>query len=412
MPENQPVVVPFVPTTITVHLGAPDEPAANVTVPFVDYVKNVVSSEVYPTWEPAALRANALAIISYALNRVYTAYYPSRGYDFDITNTTAMDQKFIYGRNIFENVSQLVDEVFNDYLRRQGFVEPLAAKFCNGTTSTCDGLSQWGSQYQALEGADSIQILRSYYGNDVEVVVNAPVSQPQESYPGTPIREGDRGAFVTVIQTSLNRISQNYPAIPKVTVDGIFGPATTAAVTAFQAVFDLVPDGIVGRATWYQLVRLYVAVTKLAELQSEGQQFASVSFQYPDALRQGDTGIGVQVLQYMLSVIGEFLIQIPQIAQNGTFDQATRNALAAFQTYVGLEPTGILDEETWNDLYAQFASIEGEVFQNGDLFPYDQLQPVFAPAGEQSPRYENSTRMMQYPGEVLSLGSSDGEVTV
>ena len=155
-------IIPYIPRTITVHLGLPDQWAENVTVDFPEYVKNVASSEIYPTWEPAAIRANVLAIISFALNRVYTEFYPSRGYDFQITSTTQYDQKFIRGRNIFENISQIVDEIFNDYIRRQGFIEPLAAKFCNGTTSTCDGLSQWGSQYLAQEGYNSVEILKNY----------------------------------------------------------------------------------------------------------------------------------------------------------------------------------------------------------------------------------------------------------
>ena len=167
-------VIPRIPTEITVHLGAPNASAANVTVPFVSYIKNVASSEVYPTWEPSALRANILAITSFALNRVYTEYYRSRGYPFDITSTTAYDQAYVEGRNIFENISQIVDETFDTYIRRRGFVEPLAAKFCNGTTSTCDGLSQWGSQALAQHGLNSLEILRRYYGDDIELVVNAP----------------------------------------------------------------------------------------------------------------------------------------------------------------------------------------------------------------------------------------------
>ena len=227
-------IAPYIPESITVHLGSPDSNAENVTVSFSDYVKNVLSSEVYPTWEPAALRANALAIISFALNRIYTEYYRSRGYSFDITSSTAIDQKFINGRNIYENISELVDELFTDYLRKQGFVEPLAAKFCNGVTVTCQGLSQWGSQYLAQDGANSIDILRTYYGEDVELVTNAPVQNLQESYPGSPVRRGDIGVNVSFLQVALNRISQNYPAIPKVPVDAIFGEATENAVRAFQ----------------------------------------------------------------------------------------------------------------------------------------------------------------------------------
>lgn len=209
-----PQVIPYIPQRITVHLGAPSSDAANVTVNFVDYVKNVASSEIYPTWEEAALRANILAIVSFALNRVYTEFYRSRGYSFDITNSTAYDQFFVNGRSYFTNVARLVDELFDDYLRRPGFVEPLAAKFCNGTTVTCEGLSQWGSQNLARQGYDTVRILRSYYGN-VEIVNNAPIRGITTSYPGTPLRLGNTGPSVVIVQVELNRISQNYPPSPK-----------------------------------------------------------------------------------------------------------------------------------------------------------------------------------------------------
>lgn len=295
-----PTVIPYVPQRITVHLGAPSASADNVTVSFSDYVKNVASSEIYPTWEESALRANILAIVSFALNRVYTEFYRSRGYDFDITSSTAYDQFFVRGRSFFSNVSRLVDELFNSYLRRPGFVEPLAAKFCNGTTVTCEGLSQWGSQALAQQGYNSTQILRSYYG-DVEIVANAPVQDYVSSYPGTPLRRGSVGPNVVVIQTELNRISQNYPAIPKVSaVDGIFGAATENSVTAFQEIFNLTPDGVVGPATWYALVRLYTAVTSLSELRSQGQRFYTIAWNKGRPLVPGDRGIQVEHLQYML----------------------------------------------------------------------------------------------------------------
>ena len=241
-----PTVLPYVPQQITVHLGPPGTDAENVTVSFSDYVKNVASSEIYPTWDESALRANILAIVSFALNRVYTEFYRSRGYDFDITNSTAYDQYFVNGRSYFENVSALVDELFNDYLRRPGFVEPLAAKFCNGTTVTCEGLSQWGSENLAQQGYNSVEILRSYYG-DVEIVNNAPIRGIMSSYPGNPLRRGTTGPSVVTIQTSLNRISQSYPAIPKIpVVDGIFGARTENAVRKFQEIFNLTADGVVG----------------------------------------------------------------------------------------------------------------------------------------------------------------------
>ena len=388
-------VIPVIPETITVHLGLPNTAAENVTVSFPDYVKNVASSEIYPTWDESALRANILAIMSYALNRVYTEFYRSRGYDFDITNTTARDQAFVNGRSYFENISRLVDEMIGSYIRRTGTVEPLAAKFCNGTTSTCDGLSQWGSEALAQEGLDSVEILRFYYGDDIEIVTNAPMAGITESYPGTPLRVGSRGPDVTVVQTSLNRIGQNYPAIPKVSpVDGIFGPQTEAAVKAFQQIFSLDPDGIVGRATWYQVVRVYVAVLKLAELQSEGQEFFFIQ-EYPEFLSLGDTGVLVEQLQYMLSVLSSFLPQVPDPGMSGIFDNATLNAVRGFQRYAGLPVTGSVGEATWDAIFEQFNSVDITVFDNGALFPGTE-------------DFAESTRLTQFPGQTMAINDRDG----
>ena len=388
-------VIPVIPETITVHLGLPNTAAENVTVSFPDYVKNVASSEIYPTWDESALRANILAIMSYALNRVYTEFYRSRGYDFDITNTTARDQAFVNGRSYFENISRLVDEMIGSYIRRMGTVEPLAAKFCNGTTSTCDGLSQWGSEALAQEGLDSVEILRFYYGDDIEIVTNAPMAGITESYPGTPLRVGSRGPDVTVVQTSLNRIGQNYPAIPKVSpVDGIFGPQTEAAVKAFQQIFSLDPDGIVGRATWYQIVRVYVAVLKLAELQSEGQEFFFIQ-EYPEFLSLGDTGVLVEQLQYMLSVLSSFLPQVPDPGMSGIFDNATLNAVRGFQRYAGLPVTGSVGEATWDAIFEQFNSVDITVFDNGALFPGTE-------------DFAESTRLTQFPGQTMAINDQDG----
>lgn len=386
MPQT-PTIVPFIPETITVHLGPPGSNAPNVTVPFSDYVKNAASSEVYPTWDESALRANILAISSYALNRVYTEYYRSRGYDFDITNSTAYDQAFVEGRSYFENISRLVDELFDSYLRRPGFAEPLAAKFCSGTTATCDGLSQWGSEALAREGYDSLGILRYYYGDDLEIVTDAPVRGAVESYPGTPLRIGSTGPFVSVVQSSLNTIGENYPAIPRIpAVDGIYGPQTEAAVRAFQEIFSLTPDGIVGRATWYQIIRIYVAVLRLAELQSEGQQQFVIQG-YPNALNPGSTGEYVLQLQYLLSVAASFLPAIPPVEQTGTYDTATTDAVRAFQQYAGLPVTGSTDVRTWDALYEQFQSVEQTVFGEDPL-----------------------TSETAFPGQTLSPGDMDGGI--
>ena len=399
-----PTVIPYVPQRITVHLGAPSASADNVTVSFSDYVKNVASSEIYPTWEESALRANILAIVSFALNRVYTEFYRSRGYDFDITSSTAYDQFFVRGRSFFSNVSRLVDELFNSYLRRPGFVEPLAAKFCNGTTVTCEGLSQWGSQALAQQGYNSTQILRSYYG-DVEIVANAPVQDYVSSYPGTPLRRGSVGPNVVVIQTELNRISQNYPAIPKVSaVDGIFGAATENSITAFQEIFNLNPDGVVGPATWYALVRLYTAVTSLSELRSQGQRFYTIAWNKGRPLVPGDRGIQVEHLQYMLRVLAAYISQIPSVAVDGIYGSASRSAVLAAQGYFGLPQTGTVDLTTWNEIYDQFAGIENASFRDLERFPYTS-----AVIGNTLPRnrYARSSTMTQFPGYDLATGDQD-----
>ena len=396
-----PAVIPYVPQTITVHLGAPGASAANVTVSFSDYVKNVASSEIYPTWDESALRANILAIVSFALNRVYTEFYRSRGYDFDITNNTAYDQAFVNGRSFFTNVTMLVNELFNDYLRRPGFVEPLAAKFCNGTTVTCEGLSQWGSQNLAEQGYTSIQILRSYYGN-VEVVANAPIAGYTSSYPGTPLRRGSIGPNVVVIQVELNRISQNYPAIPKLSsADGIFGSQTEAAVRKFQEIFDLTVDGVVGKATWYALVRLYTAVTQLSELRSQGQQFYDISWEYPNSPRKGSTGEKVRHLQYMLAVLAAYIPQIPSVTVDGIFGNETLDAVLAAQRYFGLPQTGVVDAKTWEAIYDQFSGIENVSLRDVEVFPTTMNST------QRRQRYAMTSTITQFPGNDLSRGSQD-----
>ena len=395
-----PVVTPYVPQRITVHLGTPASNAPNVTVPFADYVKNVASSEIYPTWDESALRANILAIVSYALNRVYTEFYRSRGYDFDITSSTAFDQAFVNGRSYFENISRLVDELFNDYLRRPGFVEPLAAKFCNGTTVTCEGLSQWGSENLAQQGFTSTQILRNYYGN-VETVTNAPVRGIASSYPGTPLRRGSTGPNVVVLQVALNRISQNYPAIPKIPAnDGIFGPRTEAAVRAFQQIFGLSVDGVVGSATWYAIVRYYTAITNLAELRSQGQQYYAINWEPPNGLSVGDTGDKVRFLQHMLSVLSAYIPEIPAVSVDGVYGPATRAAVLAAQRRFRLPETGTVGAQTWDEIYDQFSGIENTTLRSRESFPGNG-------GNGNRTNYARTSVATQFPGRDLSTGSRD-----
>ena len=338
---------PVIPEYITVHLGQPDQPAENVRVRFQDYIKNVASSEVYPNWPESAIRANILAQISYALNRVYTEFYRSRGYDFDITNSTQYDQKFILNRDIFENISQIVDDIFNDYVVKQGTIQPYFTQYCNGTTTTCPGLSQWGTVDLAREGLVPYQILQRYYGDDINIVFNAPVEEVGESYPGVPLRFGSVGENVRVIQRELNRIAVNYPAIPRIPVtNGVFNRDTEAAVREFQEIFSLTPDGIVGKATWYRIKSIYNGIKRLNELYSEGITPEEADRIYPTVLRQGDTGPLVREVQYLLAVLAYFNEQIPTPPVDGVFDSRTTQSLQAFQRLNGLTPDGVVGPAT------------------------------------------------------------------
>lgn len=345
------VLTPIVPTTITVHLGAPDTPAQNVTVLFSEYIKNVASSEIYPTWPESSLRANIYAIISYALNRVYTEYYPARGYDFDITNTTAFDQAYKKDGEVFENISLIVDDIFNDYVVRQGEIQPLFTQFCNGTTSVCAGLSQWGTVSLANEGLTPFEILQRYYGRDIGIVTNAPVAETGESYPGTPLEIGDAGNNVQIIQNELNRIAQNYPAIPLIeNVNGVFGVDTENSVKEFQKIFSLNVTGKVDKATWYKIKQYYVGVKSLTELVSEGITIEEATIPFSTVLQKGDSGISVRTLQYYLNIIAYFNPSLSLSPLDGSFGDATESAVREFQTFYGLNPTGIVDNATWQIL--------------------------------------------------------------
>lgn len=348
----------IIPNPITVHLGVPDASASNVQVSFPDYVKNVASSEIYPTWPENALRANIYAIITFALNRIYTEWYRSRGYNFDITNSPAYDQYFVYGRPIYDSISKIVDKIFNEYVRRQGQNAPYFTSFCNGTTVTCQGMSQWGTVTLANQNFTPIQILRSYYPNDIEIAETNIITGVISSYPGTALRAGSTGLDVQTIQTYLNRIRRNYPAIPAITdSSGIFGDSTKAAVTKFQSIFNLTPDGIVGKSTWYKISSLYTAVTRLAELDSEGNTLGIGTVPPSTTLSQGSRGQDVITLQYLLNVISEYYPGIPGIAQDGIFGSATRNAVIAFQQEMGLSPDGVVGARTWNALYEAYLGI-------------------------------------------------------
>lgn len=381
-------VLPTVPTTVTVHLGAPNAPAENVTVPFTDYIKNVASSEIFPTWPEAAIRANILAQISYTLNRVYTEYYPSRGYDFDITNDTRYDHAYTKDGEVFDTISIIVDEIFNNYIRRIGTVEPLAAKFCDGQITLCDGLLQWGSVELANQGYSTIDILRYYYGYDIEIVRDAPIEDNTQSYPGMALSRGSFGDDVRTIKNELNRIARNYPAIPQVDGStGVFDAATEDAVKAFQSIFNLNVDGVVGKATWYKIKQIFAAVKRLSELTSEGLAIPEVERVYRSEISLGDSGAEVEAVQYYLAFLGYFYPQLPPIPITGFFDETTRDAVFSFQSAFGLPVTGVVDLATFytiereykdavRDLPANYQSAIGEPYPGRFLVEGDRGEEV------------------------------------
>ncbi len=376
------VDTPTIPEYITVHLGPPSSNAENIRVTFPAYIKNVASSEIYPTWPENAIRANIYAQISYALNRVYTEYYRSRGYNFDITNSTAYDQAFVKDRDIFENISRIVDDIFNDYVVKQGQVQPYFTQYC--ANGDCPGLSQWGTVPLAERGYTPYRILQNYYGNDINIVRDAPVSGNIPSYPGIPLRLGSAGEDVRDIQRQLNRIALNYPSIPKIPdPSGIFESSTLNSVRRFQEIFNLAPDGIVGKETWYKIKYIYNSVKGLSELYSEGLSLSDVERQYSKVLRRGDRGVEVRTLQYYLAVLGYFNSDLPVIAVDGIFGQETYDAVLTFQKLYNLPIDGIVGRNTWNAIQNAYEGV------------LDSLPPQFK-------NYEK----LIYPGYFITTGAS------
>ena len=360
-----PLIIPYIPETITVHLGAPNAPAENVTVPFIDYIKNVASGEIYPTWPEESLRANIYAIITYALNRIYTEWYRSKGYDFDITSTTAYDQSYLKNREVFENISVIVDQIFNEYIVRGVEVQPLFAQFCNGTTSTCSGLSQWGTVDLANQGYTPYSILQYYYGDDINIVENAPVQNIESSYPGEPLTVGNAGNDVKVFQQELNRIARNYPAIPKIDITiGIFDNQTREAVEKFQQIFNLPVTGVVDKSTWYKIKDIYNGVKRLGELISEGLTSDEVTTQYANELSSGMSGYDILSAQYYLNVIAYFNSNLNIFPLNGVFDADTLNAVNAFQKEYGITQTGTINRETWDKMISVYNNILATLPEN------------------------------------------------
>jgi len=369
-------VSPRIPTNIVVHLGAPnDTNAKNITVPFQEYIKNVASSELYPNWPTDALKANILAQISFALNRIYNEWYPSRGYSFDITSSPAYDQTFIEDREFYETIVQIVDSIFNNYIVRDGQIQPLFAQYCDGKNTTCEGLSQWGSVSLAKQGKSPEQILKYYYGSDISIVYNAPLSADISSYPGYPLRVGVAGNNVLLLKRQLNRISKNYPAIPKNDDSSeYYTVETEASVKKFQEIFNLEPNGIVDKSTWYKIKYIYNSVKKISDLNSEGISPEEAALLYNTELKYLDQGIFIRLLHYILRAIAYFDDEIPFLGRvnNSVFDENTVKMVLAFQKKYGLPGTGVVDKYTWGKLIDAYdnllKSIPSEYLQYEDEF--------------------------------------------
>ncbi len=349
-----------VPENIRVHLGPPGANVKTVTVPFIDYIKNVASSEIYPNWPTSSLIANVIAQVSLTLNRIYTEWYPSQGYDFDITSSTAYDQYYVHERGIFEAIDTVVDGYFTNYIARQRQLEPLFAEYCDGANTICDGMSQWGTVSLARKNYTPLQILQYYYGNEIELRTAQVQEVAPESFPGE-LETGDVSEGVLRLQNRLNRVAIAFPAIPFVLpADGRYGETTALAVRGFQRLFRLEETGKVDRETWRRIQYIYTAVKKLAELGSEGE-FPQTDTFPGRVLQQGSRGTEVlrmqRYLQYISHELGEK--EIPSVEVDGVYGDETAEVVRQFQNYYGLVQTGTVNEATWNAIVTTFYALGG-----------------------------------------------------
>ena len=379
-----------IPRNVRVHLGTPTSNATNVTVPFKDYIKNVATHEIYSNWPEASLEANILCQISLLLNRVYTEWYRSRGYSFDITNSTRYDQYFVYQGAIAQNISVIVDRIFNRFVQREGHREPFYTEYCNGTTATCPGLSQWGTVSLANRGYAPLEILRYYYPRDILIVETNNMQDVQESFPGYPLTQGMSGESVRAVQNMLNRIRVDYPVIPQINPpDGVFGAQTYNAVRAFQGVSSFalpVVNGVVDRTTWFKIVYIYTAVKKLAELTSEGQVIGVGRTPPTVTIGSGSRGTYVGRLQFLINFISFFYPEIPSVIQDYSFGTSTLNAVREFQRAFGLTADGFVGRTTWAKLFEVYWRLNDDI----DI-PNPPLD--------------------EFPGTPLTVGSSGPAVT-
>ena len=314
-------------------------------------------------WPEQALRANIHCQISLALNRIYTEWYPSKGYTFNITNSTSYDQYYVHGRTVFDVMVRITNDIFNTYIRKTGTVNPYYSEYCDGKSVTCPGLKQWGTVTLANQGRNALQILKYYYGNDIEIIRTSNIQSIPQSYPGSPIRQGDSGTAVFTLQRQLNRITKDYPFLGLLTVDGVFGAKMAATVRAFQKQFNLIADGVVGRQAWYKISYIYVSVKDLAELTSEGEVSSGTLSDGTwggTVLRTGSTGSAVEQLQFWLNTLAQYESSIPSLTVDGVYGTGTANTVRAFQRKYGLTVDGVVGRDTWTELYDQFRSIQSD----------------------------------------------------
>lgn len=357
--------VPLIPKEIIVHLGAPGEEAENIKVPFPDYIKNIASGAIYPTWPQSAVWAIIYAQTTFALYRMYSNWYRNQGYDFDITSLEEFDQSYVPGRSIYKNISVAVDNMFTNYLVKKGQNIPAITPVCDGINVKCDGLVEWEAVRLANQGYSLYDILKNFYGNDIDIVTDIPLDANFNSYPLYWLKLGSFGNNVGVLQYELNQIANNYPSIPKIAdPNGLFGEDTAAAVKALQRIFELSEDGIVGPATWYVLKYAYESVKGI-------EQEALVQFK--DSLKEGDNNILVKSLQYYLHLIGCYDPDLPMPDITGFYGPETTGAVRAFQGKFGLPQTGIVDLATWEEINKLFRTIGNDVpegcVENRLLYP-------------------------------------------
>ncbi len=363
-PDSRVLSEVVIPKKITVHLGKPSANVSNVTVGFQEYIANVASSEIYPTWPEQAIRANILTQISLALNRIWTEWYPSRGYAFNITGSPGYDQAYVAGRTVFAVMERITAELFNTYVRRSGDQEPYYTEYCDGKLVTCPGMKQWGTVDRANEGKSALEILRYYYGSRVQLVTSNNIAAIPSSWPGVTLKRGSTGTSVRILQRQLSRIAKDYPSFGKPEVTGTFDAATEQCVKNFQKQFSLPADGLVGKATWYKISYIYVSVKDLAELTSEGETASGTesSGSWPGVvLRRGSSGSEVEQVQFWLSELAQFNSALPDLTVDGSFGAATERAVKIFQQEQGLTADGVVGQSTWNALYAAWVSMQSDL---------------------------------------------------